>query len=97
MRFGLAVSPEGRKRRALAAAFDKLLEDDLENRVLDFDVAAAAQAAAVVAARQTRGQPVDVRDTLIAGVILARRATLATRNTRPFSDLSVPIVDPWTA
>ena len=36
-----------------------------------------------------------LRDTQIAGIALSRRATLATRNTRHFQDLRVPVVDPW--
>ena len=32
-----------------------------------------------------------------AGIALARRATLATRNTRHFADLEVEVVDPWQA
>jgi predicted nucleic acid-binding protein len=38
---------------------------------------------------------VDLRDTQIAGIALARHAAVATRNTRHFKDLSVPVVDPW--
>ena len=41
VRLGLALLPQGRRRRALEAAFTRLLEDDLEHRVLDFDAAAA--------------------------------------------------------
>jgi predicted nucleic acid-binding protein len=96
-RLGLALQPQGRRRRALEAAFTRLLEDDLENRVLDFDVAAAISAASLAAARQRAGRPVDMRDTQIAGITLARRGTLATRNTRHFADLKVPVVDPWIA
>ena len=96
-RFGLALLPQGRRRRALEAAFARLLEDDLENRVLDFDAAAATAAAALAADRQRAGRPADMRDTQIAGITLARHATLATRNLRHFSDLKVPAVDPWTA
>jgi hypothetical protein len=36
-----------------------------------------------------------MRDTQIAGIAIARRATLATRNVRHFADLSVRVVDPW--
>ncbi len=68
---------------------------DLENRVLDFDSAAATEAAALTASRQRTGRPVDVRDTQIAGIALVRRATLATRNVRHFQDLSVTVIDPW--
>jgi hypothetical protein len=94
-RLGLALLPSGRKRRTLEAAFARLLQEDLENRVVDFDVAAASAAAALAAERQVTGRSVDMRDTLIAGVVLARRATLATRNVRHFADLTVPVVDPW--
>ena len=86
---------KGRRQKALEAAFDRLLSEYLENRVLDFDSAAAMEAALFAAARQTTGRPVDIRDTQIAGIALARRASLATRNVRHFSDLKVPVVDPW--
>jgi toxin FitB len=93
---GLALLPAGRRRRALEAAFARLLEDDLENRVLDFDVVAATSAASLAADRRA-GRPADMRDTQIAGIALARHAVLATRNVRHFADLKVPVVDPWTA
>jgi toxin FitB len=94
---GLALLPTGRRRRTLEAAFARLLQEDLENRVLDFDSAAATEAASLAAARQKNGRPVELRDTQIAGIALARRATLATRNVRHFRDLRILIVDPWAA
>jgi predicted nucleic acid-binding protein len=94
---GLALLPSGRRRRTLEAAFARLLQEDLENRVLDFDSAAATEAASLAAARQKNGRPVELRDTQIAGIALARRATLATRNVRHFRDLRILIVDPWAA
>ena len=95
VRFGLALLPAG--RRALALAFERLIEEDLDRRVLDFDDAAAAEAARLAAARQRAGHPVDLRDTLIAGIALARRAAIATRNVRHFADAKMTVVDPWTA
>jgi hypothetical protein len=96
-RLGLALLPKGRRRQALEDAFAQLLAEDLEDRVLDFDSAAASEAATLAAERQKSGRPVDLRDTQIAGIALARRATLATRNVRHFRDLRVPVVDPWLA
>ncbi len=96
-RFGLALLPAGRRRKTLEAAFADLLNWDLENRVLDFDSAAATEAASLAAARQKIGHPVDMRDTQIAGIALARRAMLATRNVRHFVDLNISLVDPWAA
>nr|VFK04593.1 MAG: hypothetical protein BECKH772B_GA0070898_104633 [Candidatus Kentron sp. H]VFK04780.1 MAG: hypothetical protein BECKH772A_GA0070896_104591 [Candidatus Kentron sp. H]VFK07725.1 MAG: hypothetical protein BECKH772C_GA0070978_104493 [Candidatus Kentron sp. H] len=36
-----------------------------------------------------------MRDTFIAGIALARKAVLATRNTRHFHDLKVTVINPW--
>ena len=96
-RLGLALLPSGRRKQALEAGFSSLLNEDLENRVLDFDGAAATEAAALAAARQKAGRPVDMRYTQIAGIALARRATLATRNVRHFSDPKISIIDPWAS
>jgi hypothetical protein len=97
VRLGLAMLPKGRRRHALESAFDHLLMEDLEDRVLAFDAAAAAEAACLAAERQKAGGPVDFRDTQIAGIALSRRAALATRNTRHFQDLRVAVVNPWQA
>lgn len=49
----------------------------------------------VVTAARRAGRPVEIRDLQIAGIVAARRATLATRNTRHFGDLGIALVDPW--
>jgi len=38
-----------------------------------------------------------MRDTQIAGIVIARRAEFATRNIRHFSDLNVDVINPWGA
>jgi predicted nucleic acid-binding protein len=94
---GLAVMPSGRRRSTTELAFRKVIEDDLSNRVLSFDRAAANEAAALMVARHRGGRIKESRDTMIAGIALAQNATLATRNVRHFDDLRVPVVDPWHA
>lgn len=94
-RFGLALLPEGARRQQLSALFDELLIGDLENRVLPFDQPAARQAANLSAQRKNAGRPVDMRDTFIAGIALARKARIATRNTRHFDDLPGMVINPW--
>ncbi len=93
-RFGLALLPKGR-RSGLERAFDRVLTEDFSNRVLALDEMVAVTAAQLAADRQRTGRGVDLRDTLIAGIAQARRATIATRNTRHFDGLDVPVVDPW--
>lgn len=94
-RFGLALLPKGRRRQTLEASFDKLIVEDLEGRILDFDGPAAEAAAILAAERQRDGHPIDMRDTQIAGIVLTRRARFATRNVRHFSDLNVEVINPW--
>jgi predicted nucleic acid-binding protein len=96
-RLGLALLPKGKRRQALESAFDKLLLEDLEGRVLDFDQPAAEAAARLAAGRQRKGQTIDMRDTQIAGIVIARRAELATRNVSHFSGLNVEVINPWDA
>lgn len=96
IRFGLLLLADGRRRRQLEHAFSAVLDDDFEGRVLPVD-ATSAQAAAVIAAGQRRrGRPVEIRDVLIAGIATARKATLATRNTRHFGGLGLRLVNPWS-
>jgi predicted nucleic acid-binding protein len=54
------------------------------------------ESAKLAGIRRRTGRPGELRDTMIAGIAIARRATLATRNIRHFDDLSVPVVNPWT-
>jgi predicted nucleic acid-binding protein len=39
---------------------------------------------------------VEIRDTQVAGIAAARRATLATRNTGHFEDTGIGLVNPWS-
>ncbi len=94
-RYGLALLPKGKRRKVLSVLFEELLEKDLESRVLLFDQLAAEHAAVLAAERRKSGVTVDMRDTFIAGIVLARKATLATRNTKHFNDLQIQVVDPW--
>ena len=95
IRFGLHALPAGKRRSELIQAFERVVIDRMEQRVAPFDTAAAEYAADLTASRKKKGHPVELRDTMIAGIALSRGATLATRNTRHFSDLPLRLVDPW--
>lgn len=94
-RYGIALLPEGQRKTRLDHELDQLMQAEFGQRVLVFDAQAARQAALLAARRKAQGRNVDVRDTWIAGVALAHGATLATRNTRHFDDLTTPVVNPW--
>jgi toxin FitB len=96
IRFGLQIMPVGKTRSSLIQSFEELLAK-IGNRVIPFDVAAAQQAGDLMASRHKSGRPGDLRDTMIAGIVVAQHATLATRNTTHFEDILSPLVNPWVA
>jgi predicted nucleic acid-binding protein len=87
--------PAGKRRTALDAKFEQLLQSVLQGRILHFDSDSAFRAAELCADRRRRGRQVDVRDTMIAGIVLASHATLATRNVKHFDDIATSVVNPW--
>jgi len=95
IRFGLQILPLGKRRSTLIQSFERVLAEKLENRVAAFDATAAQQSSELMAMRHRKGRPGELRDTMIAGIVLASRAALATRNVSHFQDLSVPVIDPW--
>ena len=76
-------------------AFERLLNEKIQGRIAAFDYAASEQAAELEAAGQKKGRPRDPRDTMIAGIVLASHAALATRNTKHFDDIAKSVVNPW--
>lgn len=96
VRYGLQILAAGKRRTLLTEGFEELLER-MGQRIATFDAAAAVQASDLMSQRHRTGRPVDLRDTMIAGIALAQHATLATRNTPHFEDVDVPLVNPWAA
>ena len=95
--FGVELLARGRRRRQLEDAFARALDDDFEGRILPFERSAAREAALIAARQRQGGRSIEIRDAQIAGIVAARRATLATRNTRHFADLGIALIDPWAA
>ena len=95
IRYGLQSMPAGKRQAALLALLERWLAEVVEHRIANFDQAAARQAANLAAARKSKGRPRDPRDSMIAGIVLASRATLATRNVKHFEDIAKSVVNPW--
>ncbi|HEY1660019.1 MAG TPA: type II toxin-antitoxin system VapC family toxin [Candidatus Sulfotelmatobacter sp.] len=96
IRFGLEAMPFGRRQAALLEDLNKLLVS-IDHRITSFDADAAHHAGVLMASRKREGRPRELRDTMIAGIVLSRHATLATRNIRDFDDVGAKLVDPWDA
>ena len=86
---GIAKSTQPARRRAQFDAFLSVVS------VVPFDRSAARAAAMARAELERRGLPIGPLDNLIAGIALAHRATLVTRNTQEFSRLPNLAVTDW--
>jgi toxin FitB len=94
IRLGLQIMPSCKRRDVLHERFEEVLAR-MNEQIVPFDTEAAEQASVLMAVRKTQGRPRDLRDTMIAGIVLSRHASLATRNVAHFDDISVPLLDPW--
>lgn len=94
---GIAVLPEGRRRRDLDAAARAIFEEDFERRVLTFDGAAAAAYGDLFAARRRDGRPTAPLDLMIAAIVRANEASVVTRDQAGFDGCGIPVIDPWAA
>ena len=97
LRFGLALLPEGRRKEALAKACDAIEYELFAGRILSFDLRAAHAFAMLRARRRLLGKPLPVMDGMVASIAQAHAMTLATRNVADYTDLGLPIVNPFEA
>jgi predicted nucleic acid-binding protein len=97
VRLGIERLAESRRRDQLEEGFRRAFDQTLQGRLLAFDLEAARSAAILLARRMGRGEPSEMRDTMIAGIVVSRRAELVTRNIRHFGDLGLAVINPWSA
>ena len=91
---GLAVMPDGRRRRMLQETADAMF-GVFEGRVMPFDTDAAASYAVLFALRRQMGRPTAPLDLMIAAIARTHDAVLVTRNTKDFQGCGLTLVDPW--
>jgi hypothetical protein len=96
LRYGIELLPPSRRRRELEDGLARVLGTGFADRILTFDESAAGAAGLIAALRRRDGRANEVRDTLIAGIVVSRHADFATRNVRHFQDLDVRVIDPWS-
>lgn len=93
--FGLRILPDGKRKTTLQEKFQFVLEEGLNQQILEFDQAAANEAATIASQLRSKGHAIEIRDLQIAGIAKARHAILATRNVKHFVESGIEIVNPW--
>ncbi|MFH1344054.1 MAG: type II toxin-antitoxin system VapC family toxin [Pseudomonadota bacterium] len=96
LRRGIALMDDGRRREALAAWLAVDLPGRFSGRILPIDPTVAERWGDVMAQARTSGFGLSVMDGFFAATAIAHGLVLATRNTKDFASLGVPLFDPWT-
>ena len=94
LRFGVLKLPDGKRKSALAAQIERVL-DLFKERTLDFDIAASDKLAEIAARCEQTGKPAVAPDAYIAACAAARGFAVATRNVRHFEPTGVRVIHPW--
>ncbi len=92
---GLGRLPAGRRRADLEQRWRRLV-DTFAEAVAVYDLPAARQTAEILVTAEASGRPMSLADAQIAGICLAGRYELATRNISDFSATpGLTIVNPF--
>ena len=95
LRYGIAVLPDGKRKKSLRASLDERILPLFESRILSFDTEAAEICAELRARVRTLGQGIGTADSYIAAIATAKRLIVATRDTQPFEAAGVTVINPW--
>lgn len=95
IQYGIDLMVDGKRKRRLLKAFQKMLSEVFDSRLLDLNVKAALSAAGLFAALRQKGNNVEIRDIQIAGIVKANGGILATRNVKDFKDCGIKLLNPW--
>src|SRR5207237_1826517 len=97
IRYGLQSMPPGRRREQMTQEVEAVLREEIEGRYASFDIAAAEQAAELMALRRSQGRPVELRDNIFAAMGLAFHVNMATHITPVYKDhMSMVLYDSKT-
>lgn len=94
--FGIGSLPTGRRREALSAALDGVIEL-FEGRILAFGAEAALRYGEIAARARAAGRGLPTPDGYIAAIAAAKGFAVASRDTAPFAAAQLRVINPWMA
>lgn len=95
IRAGVALMPEGRRKKMLNDRIEQKLLPLFAGRILPFDMSCTRAYAAVLATAKQSGSGIAAADAVIAATALDGGFSVATRDTSPFEAAGVIVINPW--
>lgn len=95
LRFGIAILPEGKKKRDLFSRLDETIILLFKDRILSFDEKASAMYGILRAQAKDAGHSIASADGYIAAIAHTHHFMIATRDTMPFEAVGLTVINPW--
>jgi predicted nucleic acid-binding protein len=95
LKVGVALLPQGRRRRHLETGLSNILESLFGPRLLDANREAAGLHAELVARAVRQGIAISFADAQIAAIAKQHGFAVATRDVIPFEAAGIEVIDPW--
>jgi predicted nucleic acid-binding protein len=92
---GITLLPDGKRKRGMATAVQALLAGYFADRFLAFEREAAVAYAALAGRASARGYSISVGDCQIAAIAAVHGFAVVSRDTVPFVEAGVPVINPW--
>jgi hypothetical protein len=96
LEFGIQCMPHMERREKLQS-YSAALRQQFAGRIIDVDIQVAETGGRMRAFEKSNGRILAELDALIAATAMVKGATLVTRNTKDFEQLSIPMLNPWQA
>jgi hypothetical protein len=93
---GLELLPDGKRKSNLAQEVVEAIEDLFEYRIMPFDADSAIVYAKMMVELKKAGKPISIFDAQMAAIARCNGFAVATRDTRPFIECGLDVINPWT-
>jgi len=97
IRKGLAGLPQGRRRTQLETWLEVELRARFAGRIMAVDSAVADRWGLLAAQAKRQGTALSAIDGLLAATAIHHDLTMVSRDVNDFSNLGVPVLNPWEA
>ena len=92
---GLALLPEGKRKRSMIESAEAIWQIELQQGVLPFDSASTSAFANILRTRKKAARPIQFADAAIAAICITHQAAILTRDASGFSQVGIQVVNPW--
>lgn len=92
---GIEEMPQGKRREMLRSWLENDVQARFDQRILAIDLPVANESGVLAGKSRKAGVSINPMDAFLAATCKIHDLTLATRNTRDFAGLGIPLSNPW--